>query len=365
MPGPRSCGRNSNAGEIDHYTMERRYLHPDGTVVWAAFSMSYFRQPGSTSIKEVVTLVDITDQKQAAEELRLAKEAAERASQAKSAFLAMMSHEIRTPMNGVIGMTSLLLDSPLTHEQRDFAETIRASGDTLLTIINDILDFSKIESGRLELENETFILRECVEGALDLLATRAAEKRLDLLYEIGDGVPQIIRGDSTRLRQVLVNLLANAIKFTERGEVVLTVRVKSGDAAVPDGKSAEAVAVQPPALPAGGPASQSPFQKPGEGPEGEGQMVDLLFSVTDTGIGIPKEAIGRLFRSFSQVDVSTTRRFGGTGLGLAISRRLVDLMGGAMSVQSTEGKGSTFSFDIRAEFVPVRPRPFLAGPKCT
>jgi CheY-like chemotaxis protein len=213
------------------------------------------------------------------------------------------------------------------------------------------------------LENETFILRECVEGALDLLATRAAEKRLDLLYEIGDGVPQIIRGDSTRLRQVLVNLLANAIKFTERGEVVLTVRVKSGDAAVPDGKSAEAVAVQPPALPAGGPASQSPFQKPGEGPEGEGQMVDLLFSVTDTGIGIPKEAIGRLFRSFSQVDVSTTRRFGGTGLGLAISRRLVDLMGGAMSVQSTEGKGSTFSFDIRAEFVPVRPRPFLAGPK--
>jgi PAS domain S-box-containing protein len=350
-----------DSGEIDHYTMERRYLHPDGDVVWAAFSMRYIREPGSSSIRELSTLVDITDQKQAAEELRLAKEAAERANHAKSAFLAMMSHEIRTPMNGVIGMTSLLLDSPLTHEQRDFAETIRASGDTLLTIINDILDFSKIESGRLELENETFILRECVEGALDLLATRAAEKRLDLLYEIGDGVPQIIRGDSTRLRQILVNLLANAIKFTEHGEVVLTVRVKPDEAPLPGAKPAEGG--EAPAPTAARLASQSPFKKPAGDQAGEAQTVELLFSVADTGIGIPQEAIGRLFRSFSQVDVSTTRRFGGTGLGLAISRRLVDLMGGSMSVQSVEGKGSTFSFFIKAEFVPVRPRPFLAGPK--
>jgi PAS domain S-box-containing protein len=377
-------------GEIDQGMFEKRYVRRDGSVVWAVWSMYLQRDPVTGETQEVTTIVDITEQKQAAEELRQAKEAAERASQAKSAFLAMMSHEIRTPMNGVIGMTSLLLDSPLTRDQRDYAETIRASGETLLTIINDILDFSKIESGRLELDNEVFPVRDCIEGALDLLATRAAEKHLDLLYEIADGVPQTVRGDATRLRQILVNLLGNAIKFTDHGEVALSVRLRPPDLP-PSGAAAGGSG--PPLVMAGRPGSLTPLRgtvglpgstaplvvaasptgsippiatggsAPQLGVTGERQFVDLLFSVADTGIGIPPESLGRLFRSFTQVDTSTTRRFGGTGLGLAISRRLAEIMGGAMWVQSEVGKGSVFSFTIRVEFVPARPRPYLAGPK--
>jgi len=393
-------------GEIDHFSIEKRYLHPQGGVVWAAFTMHLYKDQSTGEMQEVTTIVDITEQKRAAEELRLAKDTAERASQAKSTFLAVMSHEIRTPMNGVIGMTSLLLDSPLTREQREYAETIRASGDTLLTIINDILDFSKIESGRLELEREPFVLRDCVEGALDLLAGKAAEKRLDLLYEIADGVPQVVCGDATRVRQILVNLLGNAIKFTDRGEVVLAVRVKTPDAVPPEAKVAEGTTSpfstasprkpdsRPPIVAAraslsplspalgGKPDSRAPLvaarasrsptsPAPGGKPdsrsplaeEGPRQPIELLFSVTDTGIGIAPEAMGRLFHSFSQVDASTTRRFGGTGLGLAISWRLAELMGGTMWVQSEPGKGSIFSFTIRTEAVQSRPRPFLAGPK--
>jgi PAS domain S-box-containing protein len=317
-------------GEIDQFSMEKRYLHPDGRTVWAVLTMHAYRDPATGMMQEVNTVVDITELKRTQEEaarelarqsaeLQAAKEAAERANLAKSQFLAMMSHEIRTPMNGVIGMTSLMLDSPLNPEQREYAETIRKSGEALLTIINDILDFSKIESGRLEIEREAFGLRDCIEETLDLLAPQFAAKQIDLLYEIADGVPSHVRGDATRLRQIIVNLLGNAVKFTQRGEVVLSVRA----------------------------------QPPRDG------RAELLFAVRDTGIGIPAEAMGRLFQSFSQVDASTTRRFGGTGLGLVISKRLVELMGGRMWVESEVGKGSTFSFTLAVESVPSKPRPYL------
>jgi PAS domain S-box-containing protein len=279
----------------------------DGTEYWLSTTIVPLCDSEGRPHEYIAIRTDISELKRIGEELLLAKDKAEQASRSKSEFLANMSHEIRTPLNGIIGMTDLMLDTQIDAEQREYLETVKLSADSLLTVINDILDFSKIEAGKIDLESVDFDLRDCLESTLRILALRADQKGLELLCEVDPDVPELVRGDSTRLRQVITNLAGNSIKFTDHGEIALRIRVESKSAA------------------------------------------DYLlhFTVSDTGIGISPDKQKLIFAPFSQADSSTTRKYGGTGLGLTISTRLVQIMGGEISVESELGKGSQFHFTMR------------------
>ena len=298
------CRRNGNTEQYD-----LRWRRKDGSELWTIVSTSPMFSQNGKFAGTVAILTDVTERKLAEEYLRQAKEAAEAAGRAKSQFLANMSHEVRTPMNGIIGMTDLALETKLTSEQRDYLQTVKISAESLLTIINDILDFSKIEAGRVALDLVDFDLRDNTGETLKLLMPGANEKGLTLILEIASSVPQFVRGDPHRLRQIILNLMGNAIKFTPRGKVTLGVQEE------PD----------------------------------SGDGVRLHFAVQDTGIGIPPDKQQLIFERFSQADNSITRKFGGTGLGLAISAKLVEMMAGRIWVESEVNQGSTFHFTMRLE----------------
>ncbi len=323
------------SGDISSYSQEKRVRRKDGKVVWVNVSVSVQRDLAGEPIHSIAIVQDISERKRLAEELRQAKEAAEAANRAKDEFLANVSHEIRTPMNAILGMTELVLDTPLQDDQRQSLRTVKSAADNLLRIINDLLDFSKIEAGKLELDISDISLRSVVRDTLRALATRAHRKGLELMCNVEPDVPDALSGDGGRLRQVLLNLLGNAIKFTEHGEVVLQIQ-------------------------------KAPVDAGGAGSDGDG--VRLLFTVRDTGIGIPVAKQAAIFRAFEQEDASTTRKYGGTGLGLTIAARLVELMRGTITVESTTGRGSTFAFtavfgppSVPAENVIVEAPPRLHG----
>ncbi len=301
--------------------VEERETWPDGRESWVITSKLPLRDPAGRTLGTFGISRDISGQKRVQEELRRAKEAAEEADKAKSAFLANMSHEIRTPMNAVLGLTELVLDTDLSDTQQEYLRMVHTSGEALLALLDDILDFSKIEAGKIELERVPFSLREVLGDAVKTLGLRADRKGLELALHVAQDVPEAVVGDPGRLRQVIVNLVGNAIKFTERGEVVVDVSSKARDASQPSSGGCDEAGA------AGRPA------------------VALRFAVRDTGVGIPPDKQGLIFEAFEQADTSTTRRYGGTGLGLAISARLVSLMGGRIDVESEVGRGSVFGFD--------------------